>query len=224
MKRTLLMMTVLASAAAVLHASAAYAQPADQRTFLTFSAPVELPGRVLPAGRYEFRLADDGETLDVVQVLKGNDVVGTYLTIPTDSLKFPDKPYVTFEQSGNGAAPAIRAWFYPGDSVGREFVYPRQRAVAIARAAQQPVKTTTDDMAAQMNAEEPAAQRQAVAALKDAPVQVATPNGEDVEVVDFELIQMPKTASTLPAALVSGLALILLGVAVGRVGRVALAS
>jgi hypothetical protein len=216
------MIALLASTAAVVPTGAAYAQPADQRTFLTFSAPVELPGRVLPAGRYEFRLADDSE-MDIVQVLKGKEVVGTYLTIPTDSLKFPDKPYVTFEHAPDGAAPAIRAWFYPGDSVGREFVYPRNRAVAIARASQQPVKTTTDEMTTHMNAQAPAAQQQAVAALKDAPVQVATPTGEDVEIVDFEMIQMPKTASQLPSEVVSGLTLILLGIAVGRMGRLALA-
>jgi hypothetical protein len=222
MKRTLLTIALLASAAAMMQPSAASAQPADQRTFLTFSAPVELPGRTLPAGRYEFRLADDSE-MDIVQVLKGKDVVGTYLTIPTDSLKFPDKPYVTFEHAPDGAAPAIRAWFYPGDSVGREFVYPKERGVAIARASQQPVKTTTDEMSAHMTAQDPSAQQQAIAALKAAPVQVATPAGEEVEVVDFELIQMPKTASQLPSEIVSGFTLILLGIAVGRMGQLALA-
>ena len=36
----------------------AQAQPADYRTYFTFSAPVTLPGVTLPAGRYLFRLAD----------------------------------------------------------------------------------------------------------------------------------------------------------------------
>ena len=223
MKTTLLTIASLALLTLALP-TAAQAQPADQRTTLTFNNPVEIPGRVLPAGRYEFRLADDGETADVVQVLKDNKVIGTYLTVPTDRLENPGTSFVTFEHTVAGAPPAIRAWFYPGNSTGEEFVYPKDRAVALARAAQAPVKATSDTMTAHMNAQEPAAQQQAVAALKDAPVQEARPAGDRVDVVEAELIQMPKTASALPTDVGAGVMLILLGIAVPRIGRLALAA
>ena len=223
MKRKDLLIVSMAILATTSLVPGAQAQPVDRKTFLTFSAPVEIPGRVLPAGRYEIRLADDGETLDVVQILQDHKVIGTYITTPTDSLKFPKKSYVTFEQREPNAPPAIRAWFYPGDSVGQEFVYPKTRAVTLARASQQPVKTTSDDMAPHMNAEAPAAQQQAVAALQAAPVQVAQPAGDRVEIIETTVIEMPKTASARPAQLLGGGLLIGMAMALRQVRRLALA-
>lgn len=223
MNRNLLLIASMAVLAIAGLVPGAEAQPADRKTFLTFSTPVEIPGRVLAAGRYEIRLADDGENMDVVQVLQDKKVIGTYLTTPTDSLKFPNKSYVTFEQREAGAPPAIRAWFYPGDTIGQEFIYPKSRAITLARASQQPVKATSDDMATHMNAEEPAAQQQAVAALQEAPVQVAQPDGDRVEIIETTLIEMPKTAGLLPALLLGGFLLIAMAMALRRVRRFALA-
>jgi hypothetical protein len=128
---------------------------------------------------------------------------------------------VTFEHPAASAPPAFRAWSYPGNSIGEEFVYPKDRAVALARTAHSAVKATSDTMTAHMNAQEPAAQQQAVTALKDAPVQEARPAGDRVEVVEADSIQMPNTASNLPTDLAAGVMLILLGVAVQRIGRLA---
>jgi hypothetical protein len=55
-------------------------------------------------------------------------------------------------------------------------------------------------------------------------VQEARPAGDRVEVVEAELIQMPKTASALPTDVGAGVMLILLGIAVPRIGRLALAA
>jgi hypothetical protein len=223
MNRKYQLIVSMALLAVAAFAPAAQAQPSDRVTFLTFSAPVEIPGRVLPAGRYEIRLADDGETMDVVQVLQDNKVIGTYITTPTDSLTVPRTSYVTFEQRAPNAPPAIRAWFYPGDSIGQEFVYPKTRAVTLARASQQPVKTTADDMAPHMNAEAPAAQQQAVVALQRAPVQVAQPAGDRVEIVETTVIEMPKTAGMLPSQLLGGVALLSLALGLRQVRRLATA-
>ncbi|BCS35055.1 hypothetical protein TBR22_A42810 [Luteitalea sp. TBR-22] len=217
MTRRDLACSIATAVVALTVCAGAQAQPSDRQTFLTFSGPVEVPGRVLPAGKYEFRLVDDESSRDIVQIRSGNRVIGTYLTVPTDTLKTPDKSFVTFEKPVAGSPLAIRAWFYPGDTVGQEFVYPKRHAVAIAKAAQQPVKVTTDAMAPHMSAEEPAAQQQAVAALKAAPIQVARPQGDDVEIVEMALVELPRTASTLPLRLLVGIALMGLGfVVVGQ--------
>jgi hypothetical protein len=65
---------VALSAFAVLALSigTAQAQPADYRTFFTFSGPVTLPGVTLPAGTYLFRLADPTTGRKVINVLSAD--------------------------------------------------------------------------------------------------------------------------------------------------------
>jgi hypothetical protein len=53
-------------------AAPASAKNFDERVFFTFSAPIELPGVALPAGKYIFRLADPTSSHNVVQVLSGD--------------------------------------------------------------------------------------------------------------------------------------------------------
>ena len=53
---------------ALLAPGLASAQPADKRTYFTFSGPVEMPGVALPAGQYEFRLANPDSSRNVIQV------------------------------------------------------------------------------------------------------------------------------------------------------------
>ena len=49
--------------------SPATADESDQKTTFSFSRPVEIPGQVLQAGTYVFKLADSGADRDIVQVL-----------------------------------------------------------------------------------------------------------------------------------------------------------
>jgi len=42
----------------------------DQKTVFTFSGPVEIPGQVLPAGTYVFKLADSPSDRNIVQVFQ----------------------------------------------------------------------------------------------------------------------------------------------------------
>lgn len=95
----------------------------NKRTILTFGQAVELPGRVLPAGTYVFQLADSSSR-HVVQVF-GEDggILATLLTIPT-ARPASDDTRITFEEQRAGAPFPIKKWFYPGDGVGEEFIYP----------------------------------------------------------------------------------------------------
>jgi hypothetical protein len=40
---------------------------------------------------------------------------------------------------------ALKAWFYPGNTWGQEFVYPKQRAIQLAVASKEPVPALTID-------------------------------------------------------------------------------
>lgn len=100
----------------------------DKKTDFQFSAPVEIPGRVLPAGRYVFRLAA-GESESAVQIFsedsKGNEeLVATLLTVPDYIDETPDKPVVHFEERHSGTPEAIQSWYYLGEKTGWAFIYP----------------------------------------------------------------------------------------------------
>ncbi len=113
----------------------------NQRTFLTFSGPVELPGITLPAGRYLFRLADSPSNRNIVQVLSEDEqkMHATILAISAERLQPSDETVVTFGERPAGTPPAVKLWFYPGDTIGHEFVYPHDQALKIARESSQTV-------------------------------------------------------------------------------------
>lgn len=107
----------------------------DKKTVFTFSGPVEVPGRVLGPGTYVFKLLDSASDRHIVQVFNKNErhLIGTFLAVPDYRLTPPSKPLITFEERPAGSPEAIKGWFYPGDNYGNEFVYPKTRAVALAR-------------------------------------------------------------------------------------------
>lgn len=142
----------VASAMLALPLSAAAQGPVNQDTFFTFSQAVELPGKTLPAGTYFFQLADSPSNRHIVKVMSQDrkELHATLLAIPYYSNDRPsDEPQVRFmetpAESASGAGPAsnaIKIWFYPGNSVGHEFIYPRSQAMRIAARTKQPVLTT----------------------------------------------------------------------------------
>ena len=181
-----LMTTVVLSALALVLSAAASAQGLpNELSYLTFSAPVEIPGQVLPAGSYEFRLLDPGTTdRSVMQILSkdGSKVYATLLTIPDERLKPVNKPTVTFEERAARAPEAIRAFFYPGDSIGEEFVYPRVRAIELAKANHVPVASIPSELASNLKQPARTANEPSVMALKKAPIKAINPQGEEVDV------------------------------------------
>lgn len=108
-------------------------------TDVTFSAPVEIPGAVLPAGTYVFRLLYPNTDQNIVQVYNKNrtHLLATVLTISDSIPKPPNDTVIKFGENSATSPPPIKAWFYPGDKTGREFVYPRERAAEIAKATNQ---------------------------------------------------------------------------------------
>jgi hypothetical protein len=137
---------VAVCAPAILSLSAAtivFTQPSDYRTFFTFSAPVELPGVALPPGEYLFRVADSAHR-NVVQVLSadGKTPYGQFFFRMADRSEPASDPEIWFMESAEGAPPPIRTWWYPGDRVGRELVYPKEQARRLAKDAREPVLTT----------------------------------------------------------------------------------
>ena len=136
-----------AAALAALTTASARGDDFNKKTFLTFSGPVQIPGTTLPAGTYVFQLADLESNRHVVQIFGKEDgkLIATFLTIPDTKLVPPSNPVVMFEERPRGMPQAIKAWWYPGDTTGDEFVYPKHQAREIAKATHQPVLAINDD-------------------------------------------------------------------------------
>jgi hypothetical protein len=167
----------------------------NNKTVMTFDAPVEVPGvgaQILPAGTYVFKLVDNGGDRNIVQISNQAEdhVFTTILAIPNYRLRATGKTVMTFKERGEGQPEAIRAWFYPGREWGQEFVYPKARALELAKIVDQPVLATPVELPA------------LVETLKVAPVVAVKPTGEEVAV--SEVVQTPPvevaSAATVPEA------------------------
>jgi hypothetical protein len=119
----------------------------NKKTILTFSGPVQIPGATLPAGSYVFKLADIPGNRHVVQVFDKDEkkIYTTMLAIPNERLEPANDPVVLFSERASGSPQAIKVWFYPGNRVGNEFVYPKTQAMRIAKETHQSVLATNDD-------------------------------------------------------------------------------
>jgi hypothetical protein len=97
----------------------------DEQTIFTFRQPVQVPGRVLAAGKYLFKLDKSEGALGGVEIesLDRHRVYGIFAVNPVFRLDATTAPLITFEERTAGAPQAIKAWFYPGDHYGNGFIY-----------------------------------------------------------------------------------------------------
>lgn len=175
----------------------------NQRTIFTFSQPVEVPGQVLPAGTYVFKLLNSQSNRDIVQVFNKNEthIFGTFLAIPDYRLKPSGKTIITFEERAAGAPEAVKAWFYPGFEYGHEFVYPKAKAMALAQANNQPVPAMPNEMAVNTTKEAKTMHEASVQALEKAPLKAEQPSQQEVEVTQvFPPPPPQQTAQATPPA------------------------
>jgi len=194
------------------------ADEGDQKTTLTFSQPVELPGIVLPAGKYVFKLVETTTYRHVIQVSNADEtkVFATLLAIPDYRLTPTSDTVVHFTERPANRPEAIRGWFYPGKLFGHEFVYPKKRATELAQETHQVVPFAE------------VTPTQKPAELEKAPVAAMTPEKGEVEIAQAIEIappartevaqaqapaaepaaapaELPKTASPLPYIALVGL-------------------
>jgi hypothetical protein len=189
----------------------------NQRTTFTFSGPVEIPGRVLPAGTYVFKLADSSSDRNIVQVFNkgGTRLYGTFLAIPDERLHPAGKPIITFDETPAGSREAVRAWFYPGENYGHQFVYPKPKAIALAKANNTPVPSMPAELAVNTTKPTATVNEPHVTAMKVASLKVQMPTEEELEIGEvFAARGVASDQPQLPAELPktgSPLALIGLG-------------
>jgi LPXTG-motif cell wall-anchored protein len=171
--------------------SRANADEHDKKSIVTFSEPFEVPGvdaQILPAGTYMIKLQESLSDRNIVLIFNedGTHIFTTILAIPNFRMRVTDSTVITFGERPAGTPPPIRTWFYPGDEWGQEFVYPKQRAIVLAKLANEPVPAIPDEVAAAP-----------VETLKVAPIEAVKPTGEVVPVA--AVVQAPPEATPEPA-------------------------
>src|SRR5689334_24139983 len=176
----------------VVAAPEAKADEWNRKTVITFSGPVEIPGvhlagwGVLPAGTYVFKILDSQSDRHIVQIFNKDEttIYATILAIPNYRLKATNKTVITFRERAAGEPEALRAWFYPGRNWGEEFVYPKAKAVALAKKTNTPVLFT--DVELPVEVAEPAkfAAEPVVTEMKRAPVMAIRPSGNEVQLAE----------------------------------------
>lgn len=189
--------------------SVARADQWNRKTEVTFSAPVEIPGvhltgwGVLPAGTYVFKILDSQSDRHIVQIFSKDEktVYATILAIPNERLRATDKTVITFRERAAGEPEALRAWFYPGRTSGEEFVYPKAKAIALAKATNTPVLFTPAEMPVEVAEPSKLAAAPVVEELKRAPIKAIRPTGEEVELAAVVTPPPPASAQTESPAL-----------------------
>jgi hypothetical protein len=223
----------------------AEAQPADYRTYFTFSAPVTLPGMTLPAGKYIFRLADPDSSRKVINVLSGDGKRSLAMlhTIPNQATRAPKDAEIRFMETSAQVAPPIKTWWYAGKAIGYEFIYPRQQALQLSKSTSEPVLTTTKETSDLANAdlsrvtgsesdqatvrvEENPAAREVSGRAQQADAGAAAganANAQDVRADErarsTARTELPRTASSTPAVLLFGALTLALGLGVSLWAR-----
>jgi hypothetical protein len=164
-------------------APAAAADEWDKKTVVTVSAPVEIPGKVLPAGTYVFKLLNSASDRNIVQIFDRDEkrLYATVLAIPDYRLQPTGDTVIRFEERPTGAPEAIKAWFYPGDVYGQEFVYPHKRAVELAKQNNQNVLSMLNETMPNVTAQADSASQPSVQEMQKTEVTAVKPSGEHVE-------------------------------------------
>lgn len=207
----------------------------NKKTVVTFNRPVELPGIVLPAGKYVFKLLDSNSNRHIVQVFNEDEtkIFTTILAIPNYRLEPSENTVLSFAERPRTEPEALRAWFYPGNTFGQEFVYPKARAVMIAEETKVPVLAaplTPEEKPEEMVKEPvetiappkvevaPEPQRwtepEPTPVIEPEPEPVPAPAPAPVPVAEPEL---PETASPLPLIALAGIGSLLAALLLRRV-------
>jgi hypothetical protein len=144
--RTVALVVLCVAVVWVVFATDASAQRFDKKTTITVSHPFEIPGMVLQPGEYVLRLFEAAGNRNVVQVLSKDEKkhYALVLGIPDYRLDAPEEADITFYEVERGAPLPLHAWFYEDSNFGVEFVYPKKRAVEIARVSEEHVIATAE--------------------------------------------------------------------------------
>lgn len=197
------------------------ADPVKKATDLTLYRPVEIPGMVLTPGNYVIKVPDPVTHADMVGFYNEDESTLFKLvrTIPSYRLDPADKTIITFEERANGAPDAIKTWFFPGDTWGREFVYEKAKLLTVAEVvAPPPIPAPAPLPMPEVVAPEPEAEAAPAVEAAPAPVEIAeaAPTAAPEAVATAPVEELPKTGTALPLVALLGVGSLTLGLVLRR--------
>jgi hypothetical protein len=195
-RKTMISSACAAAMLLTMSATPALAQggPMDSRTEFTFNQPVELPGVTLPPGTYVFRFVDATTGRKVMQVQAkdaSSKTYGMFLTISAQRPKPSEDAELRFLETPAGQPAAVKTWWYPGNTIGREFIYPKSQALRLAKATNSTVLTT---QAANVAGDE----------MKTADLAYVSPTGQEQALTDEQLVEAAANTPPVGAVGTSG--------------------
>ena len=103
----------------------------SRRSTAIFNHPVQIPGKVLPAGIYVFKLADISGERNVVQVWNAEEteIIATVMGLPEYLDTAPPTNLFIFEKQEKGGPPLLKSWFQALNRNGERFIYPKEQRV-----------------------------------------------------------------------------------------------
>jgi hypothetical protein len=98
----------------------------DERSVVTFSGTVAIPGgKTLAAGSYVFKLSPIPIERDLIQIsdARTDHVIASLQTVPVWLQNAPNHSMVMLSEAPAGGAPMVHAFVYEGSTRGHEFIY-----------------------------------------------------------------------------------------------------
>lgn len=160
----------------------------SKRTVVTFNQPVEIPGQVLPSGTYTIELYESFGNRHIVRIYNADrsTLIATVLAIPNRRLKPTSDNVMKFTERPGNSPDALKAWFYPGENSGQEFVYPKARAVELAQVTQEPIPAVETEPAT-------------VEEFKSETIVAETPEQKEVPIAEVIPAPAPETVDSAPS-------------------------
>jgi hypothetical protein len=105
----------------------------DKKTIITIDQPTEVPGIVLVPGTYVIKLLNSSSNRHIVEIMneKMNHLYALTFAVAAEKVEPKGKAVLTFYEGSQGHPQAMRKWFWPGDTIGQQFVYPKNQAAEI---------------------------------------------------------------------------------------------
>ncbi len=208
------LVTTLAGAGLIAHVATGQSVEAS---IMTVTEPVDVGGTILQPGTYRIKVVPLQENRDMLQVrsVDKSEVFATVLSTNHPRMEKRVKSHFVYYPATAELPMALRTW-YPANvgSGGHDIVYPRDRALELARRVQEPVPAyeaagpVTEELLKTV-AVQPVYEERTGAAVAPAP---APP----VQVAEKQERRMPRTASQVPLAAGMGLLALVGAAALGR--------
>ena len=137
---------IAALAVCTIFAPVSRADDWNKKTIITVNNPLEVPGATLQPGKYVIKLFNSNAERHLVQIMNEREdkLVALTFTVAAQRLDPSDKTILSLYEGSNGQPEALRMWFYPGDTIGQEFLYPHDQALRISQRTNKKVREATD--------------------------------------------------------------------------------